>query len=110
MLAQTGEGFLADLERDEALDFWQVAERLAKEGFIRPLASRGIIGQRSTAILVYDAETTHGGSGGPVLDINGEVVAVNTAIIPEYGGSNFGVPVDYARRLLADAGVDTDAD
>lgn len=110
MLAQTGEGFLADLERDEALDFWQVAARLASEGFIRPLASRGIIGQRSEAILVYDAETTHGGSGGPVLDINGEVVAVNTAIIPEYGGSNFGVPVEYARRLLAQAGIDQETD
>lgn len=110
MLAQTGEGFLADLERDETLDFWEVAERLASEGFIKPLASRGIIGQRSEAILVYDAETTHGGSGGPVLDINGEVVAVNTAIIPEYGGSNFGVPVEYARRLLAQAGVVVAAD
>ncbi|MCH7882101.1 MAG: serine protease [Proteobacteria bacterium] len=53
--------------------------------------------------MVYDADTTHGGSGGPVLDINGDVVAVNTAIIPGYGDSNFGVPVEYARRLLAEA-------
>jgi S1-C subfamily serine protease len=57
------------------------------------------------ATVVYDAETTHGGSGGPVLDINGEVIAVNAAIIPEYGGSNLGVPVEYAKRLLEDAGV-----
>jgi S1-C subfamily serine protease len=53
---------------------------------------------------VYDAETTHGGSGGPVLDINGSVVAVNAAILPEYGGSNLGVPVARLRALLADAG------
>jgi S1-C subfamily serine protease len=103
MLAQTGDTFLAELEEDENLDFWAVAERLSKSEFIRPLASRGIVGQLTTTTVVYDADTTHGGSGGPVLDINGDVVAVNTAIIPEYGGSNFGVPVEYARRLLTEA-------
>jgi S1-C subfamily serine protease len=102
MLAQTGDTFLAALQEDEDLDFWAVAERLSKSEFIRPLSSRGIVGQITAATVVYDADTTHGGSGGPVLDINGEVVAVNTAIIPEYGGSNFGVPVDQVRRLLAE--------
>ena len=100
MLAQTGDRFLADLQEDETLDFWGVAERLAQAGFIRPLASRGIVGQRSAATVVYDAETTYGGSGGPVLDVDGKVIAVNSAIIPEYGGSNFGIPVSFARRLL----------
>jgi S1-C subfamily serine protease len=105
MLAQTGDRFIAELQQDESLDFWAVAERLSRARFIRPLASRGIVGQRSAATVVYDADTTHGGSGGPVLDINGHAIAVNTAIIPEYGGSNFGVPVEYARRLLEAAGV-----
>ena len=101
MLAQTGDRFLAELQEDPQLDFWAVAERLSQAGFIRPLASRGIVGQRSASTVVYDAETTYGGSGGPVLDVEGRVIAVNSAIIPEYGGSNFGVPVDFARRLLA---------
>ena len=104
MLAQTGDSFLAELQQDESLDFWAVAERLSQAQFILPLASRGIVGQRSAATVVYDADTTHGGSGGPVLDINGHAIAVNTAIIPEYGGSNFGVPVEYARRLLGGRG------
>jgi serine protease Do len=106
MLAQTGDSFLAELQQDESLDFWAVAARLSQAQFIRPLASRGIVGQRSATTVVYDADTTHGGSGGPVLDINGHAIAINTAIIPEYGGSNFGVPVEYARRLLAAAGVE----
>jgi S1-C subfamily serine protease len=105
MLAQTGEAFLAELQEDKDLDFWDVAERLSKSNFIRPLASRGIVGQLTTATVVYDADTTHGGSGGPVLDMNGDVVAINTAIIPEYGGSNFGVPVAHARRLLAEVNL-----
>ena len=104
MLAQTGDRFLAELQEDESLDFWAVAERLSRAGFIRPLASRGIVGQRSATTVVYDAETTYGGSGGPVLDVEGRVIAINAAIIPEYGGSNFGVPVDFARRLLAEPG------
>ncbi len=105
MLAQTGDAFIEKLQDGENLDFWAVAARLSEEQFIQPLASRGIIGQVTRATVVYDAETTHGGSGGPVLDINGEVIAVNAAIIPEYGGSNLGVPVEYAKRLLEDAGV-----
>jgi S1-C subfamily serine protease len=105
MLAQTGDSFLAELQADESLDFWAVAERLSQAQFIRPLASRGIIGQRSAATVVYDADTTHGGSGGPVLDINGRAIAVNAAIIPDYGGSNFGVPIEFARRLLEAAGI-----
>ena len=105
MLAQTGDDFLAELQQDENLDFWGVAERLSAAGFIQPLASRGIVGQRSESAVVYDADTTHGGSGGPVLDIDGNTIAINTAIIPEYGGSNFGIPVEYARQLLAEAGI-----
>ena len=106
MLAQTGEEFLEALEKNQDLDFWQIAARLSQAKFIRPLASRGIVGQRSIATVVYDADTTHGGSGGPVLDIHGDAIAVNTAIIPEYGGSNFGVPVEFARRLLRAAGIE----
>lgn len=105
MLAQTGDDFLAELQANGSLDSWEVAERLSRAQFIRPLASRGIVGQRSESTVVYDADTTHGGSGGPVLDIDGNIIAINTAIIPEYGGSNFGVPVEYARRLLADTGI-----
>ena len=60
------------------------------------------MGQVTPGSVVYDAETTHGGSGGPVLNLDGEVVAVNSAIIPEFGGSNLGVPPNEVRALLGD--------
>ena len=105
MLAQSGEDFIEELQKTEDTGFWSVAARLAAKGHIAPLASRGIVGQVTRATIVYDAETTHGGSGGPVLDIDGSVVAVNAAILPEFGGSNLGVPVSKVRALLEDAGL-----
>jgi S1-C subfamily serine protease len=55
-------------------------------------------------VSVIVAETTSGGSGGPVLDTQGHVVAVNVAILPEFGGSNLGVPAVHGRVLIQAAG------
>ncbi|MEX0346377.1 MAG: serine protease [Rhizobiaceae bacterium] len=101
LLAQAGSEFVELLQKERDLDFWNIAKRLAEAGRIVPLASRGIIGRSGAENIVYDAETTHGGSGGPVLDSNGKVIAVNTAILPEYGGSNLGIPSNRIRRLLS---------
>lgn len=109
MLAQAGVRFVETLQAAGDTDFWRVAARLAEAGHIVPLASRGIVGQLTDAATVYDAETTHGGSGGPVLDQNGRVVAVNSAILPEFGGSNLGVPVAHLRALLGAAGLGEEA-
>ena len=40
-----------------------------------------------------------------MIDINGAVVAVNAAILPEYGGSNLGVPAAKVQTLLKAAGL-----
>ncbi len=101
LLARTDVGFVNQLMSAGDLDFWEVARRLAEAGHIAPLATRGIIGQVTTAAVVYDAETAGGGSGGPVINLKGEVIAVNMAILPEFGGSNLGVPIAEARKLLA---------
>ena len=49
--------------------------------------------------LVYDAQTAIGGSGGPVLGSNGKVVAINTALLKGFAGSNFGIPITRAIEL-----------
>ena len=101
LMARTSPEFVEGLRDAGVTDFWRVAERLSREGHISPLASRGIVGQVTTQSVVYDAETTSGGSGGPVLSLDGTVVAINAAILPEFGGSNLGVPAARAQALLA---------
>lgn len=103
LLARTDETFVDALMGDGDLDFWSVTRQLSEAGHIKPLATRGIVGQVTSARVVYDAETTSGGSGGPVLGLNGEVCAVNSAILREFGGSNLGVPASEVHRLLEQA-------
>lgn len=100
ILAQAGERFIKELQKTGDVGFWEVATRLSKSGLIIPLASRGIVGRTSNERIVYDAETTHGGSGGPVLNTEGEVVAINAAILPDFGGANLGVPTHKVRDFL----------
>lgn len=100
MLAQAGRDFVEALNEEPQLNTEGVIMRLASAGLIRPLASRGIVGQVGPEAVVFDADTTHGGSGGPVLSLDGGVIAISSAIIRDYGGSNIGVPAERVRALL----------
>ncbi len=73
---------------------------LAASKKIEPTLTQGVISTVKESKIEYDAVTTHGGSGGPVFDSEGQVIAVNFAIMPDFVGSNFGVPIRYARELL----------
>ena len=50
--------------------------------------------------LQTDASINPGNSGGPLYNLDGEVVGVNTAIIPFGGGIGFAVPVDTVQDIL----------
>ncbi|MEY2982648.1 MAG: hypothetical protein RL562_2875 [Planctomycetota bacterium] len=73
---------------------------LAERDAVSPVITRGVLAEVQAERLVYDADTTSGGSGGPVLGTNGRVVGVNYAITVGFGGSNFGVPVRFVEELL----------
>jgi len=56
-------------------------------------------------LIQTDAAINPGNSGGPLLDSEGRIIGINTAIFSPSGGSvgiGFAIPVDAARRILPD--------
>ncbi len=94
------------------LDFTVTSGILSAKG--RPL---GIIGrelrnERNPAsryviedFLQTDAVINPGNSGGPLVDLDGRVIGINTAIASEtgfYQGYGFAIPISVAQRVMAD--------
>lgn len=100
ILARAGEGTLQEIATASKGDPKQVMEELARRNLIRPVTTQGHIGDVLPDKIVYDAQTTSGGSGGPLFSNEGKVIGINFAMVREFGGSNFAIPVAYGKSLL----------
>jgi len=100
ILARIDDATLKEITQASAHSTEDLVQELARRKLIRPLATQGHLGVVAADRLVYDAQTTHGGSGGPVFNSNGRVVGVNFAMLSDFSGSNFAVPISYAVKML----------
>lgn len=69
--------------------------------------TQGIISAKSRkltggleAFLQTDAAINRGNSGGPLLNLRGEVIGINTAINPQGQNLGFAVPINMVKRIL----------
>jgi serine protease Do len=77
---------------------------------IGPSVSRGILSAKGRAVdqgpaeiyLQTDAAVNPGNSGGPLLDAEGRVIGVTSAILEHGQGVSFAVPIDDVRAALPD--------
>lgn len=106
----------ADSERAEPGEFvWAVGspfglERSITSGILSAKDRAGLVGTAYQNFLQTDTAVNPGNSGGPLVNTEGRVIGVNTAIVGEaYQGISFAVPSSVARqvadRLMAEGQV-----
>ena len=100
ILARTGAATLQAIAASSKGDPKQAMEELARHHLIKPVATQGHIGDVLPDKIVYDAQTTSGGSGGPLFNDQGQVIGINFAMVRDFGGSNFAIPVRFGESLL----------
>jgi len=72
-------------------------------GIISSLKRRIQVGQQYSSVFIQtDALINPGNSGGPLININGELIGINTAIARQAQGIGFSVPINTAKRVLGD--------
>lgn len=80
-------------------------ERTLTTGIISSLGRtiRSDVGTLMEDIIQTDAAINPGNSGGPLLNSDGEIIGINSAIISPSGGSvgiGFAIPVNTAKRIV----------
>jgi DNA-binding response OmpR family regulator/S1-C subfamily serine protease len=101
ILARTDEATAQQILTQSGGDVSQILAELARRNLIHPIITQGHIGDILPDKIVFDAQTTSGGSGGPLFNLQGKVIGVTYAVLKGFGGSNFGIPIRFSEPMLA---------
>ena len=82
-----------------------ITNDLSQRGLIRPLVTWGHLSEVRRHQITYDALTTAGGSGSPILNAEGKVIGVNQAMLQSFAGSSFGIPAQIALEFIRESGA-----
>lgn len=70
-------------------------------GIGRPISAQsGDTVENLSDLIQTDAAINPGNSGGPLLNLNGQVIGINTAIVEEAQGIGFSIPVNATKGML----------
>ena len=76
-------------------------EQTVSSGIVSALDRTHVLANRRLSLIQLDASINFGNSGGPLFDLNGELVGITTAIVERAQGIGFALPIDHVRALLA---------
>jgi serine protease Do len=84
---------------------------LEQKNTLKSSITRGSISALKTdykgmSVIQHDSATSPGNSGGPTVDIHGNVIGVHSYAATEYDGFKFCVPINAAKEFIRDAGVE----
>ena len=83
LLAKTDPDVAQEISK---LPFLEAAQELSNHRFIKPISTQGHISDVLNERIIYDALTTVGGSGGPLFNNKGKVIAINYGIFRGFTG------------------------
>jgi len=69
--------------------------------FNREIEVGGNEGARYAHLIQTSALINPGNSGGPLVNVLGELVGINTAVVDQAQGIGFSIPIDHVRDVLA---------
>jgi DNA-binding response OmpR family regulator/S1-C subfamily serine protease len=104
ILARSGEETIRSIATATKGEPKAMLEELARRHLIRPVVTQGHIGDVLPDKIIYDAQTSIGGSGGPLFNSEGKVIGINFAMVRDFGGANFAIPIAYGKSLLKPGG------
>jgi S1-C subfamily serine protease len=104
---------VAELAADEDLLLGETVIALGNPYGLESTISRGVLSAKNRKatwegevvfedMLQTDAAINPGNSGGPLINLDGRLIGVNTAIVAEAQGIGFAIPVKRVRQMLGE--------